>query len=219
MDSLKTLFEYFVDKVGDKCTVKKFNRKANIFSEAHSQDYVYIVKSGQVEINKITLNWDDRILFLLSEGYVLNEEILFSDNSNCATNCIAFTKVELYCITKQQLLKEMRDDFLISQYIFKNSNIKLTRMYRQIKNAGSNITLEKKIVSKLWKLSLDYGKETEKGILIDMAVTSSVIAKMVGAKRESVSRKLSDLKKENIIEIDYDSIIILDSEKLSEKMK
>ncbi len=212
MHNFIKVYNYFIKELEDKWIIKKYQKKENIFSDGDKKEKIYIIKSGEVEINKCTLDWDKRIIFILSEGYILNEEILLSEKSNCTTNAKAYTDVELYSIDKSEIIKKMREDFKLTEYILYNSNMKLKRAYRQLKNTGTSVNLDKKIVSKLWKLSLDYGVEIEEGILIDIPITSTIISKMIGAKRESVSRKINLLKKKGIINIKDEKIIILDYE-------
>lgn len=210
MEKFTEKFDYFIGRINSKLVLKKYEEKQIVFSEGNSDENVYIIKSGKIEVNKCTLNWEERIFFILDTGYILNEEVLLSQKSSCATSCRAFMDSEIYVINKNELIKFMQNDFSVMEYIFLNSNKKLKRTYRQLKNSGTNVNLDKKILSKLWKLSLDYGIEVENGILIDLRISSTIIAKMIGAKRESVSRKLNSLKKSGIIDIKNEKIIILD---------
>ncbi len=217
MEEDMELFEYFKNQMYDYINIKNFEKGSLIFNESESLDNVYIVKSGTVEMFKITKSWDERIIFLLSEGMILNEEVLFSDKSYCNTCCRAFARAKVYIIPKNRLLEAMKKDSKIMEYVCRNSNIKLARVYRQLKNSGSNISIEKKVSSKLWKLSQDFGVKDVEGIRIDLSLTSTTIAKMIGATRETVSRCLNSFKKEKIISINSDTIIILDLELLENK--
>ncbi len=210
------LLEYILSKFGEHVTIKAYEKNELIFNESDVTENIYLVRSGKVELYKLTKNWEERLLFILAKGALLNEEILFSESSKCSTCCRAFDNVQIVVIPKNVILREMKNDFKLVEHIFNCQSIKLKRTYRQLKNSGTNVTINKKVASKLWKLSLDYGIETKNGIFIDISLSSSIISKMVGAKRETVSRCLNGLKKEEVIKIDGDSITILKPEVLKD---
>ncbi len=208
--------EYLLANLGEFANVKSYKKNDLIFNESDNEENVYFVKSGKVEVYKLTKNWEERLVFILSDGQTLNEEVIFSKTSECATCCRAYDNAKVVTIPKSILLKQMQKDPKVLQYIFECSSSKLTRTYRQLKNSGTNVTIDKKIASKLWKMALDYGIETKEGIFIDISLTSAILSKMVGAKRETVSRSINTFKKEGILKLDGDRITILDFKALSE---
>ncbi len=208
--------EYILSRFGEYATVKVFDKNELIFNESDVTENIYLIKSGKVEVFKLTKSWEERLLFILAKGSILNEEILFSESSKCSTCCRAFDNTQVVIIPKSVILREMKTDFKLVEHIFSSQSLKLKRTYRQLKNSGTNVTINKKVASKLWKLSLDYGIETKNGIFIDISLSSSVISKMVGAKRETVSRCLNTFKKEGVIKIEGDSITILKTDILKE---
>ncbi len=208
--------EYLLTNLGEFANVKSYKKNDLIFNESETEENVYFVKSGKVEVYKLTKNWEERLVFILSDGQILNEEVIYSKTAECTTCCRAYDNAKVVTIPKSVLLKQMETDPKILRYIFECTSSKLTRTYRQLKNSGTNVTIDKKIASKLWKMALDYGIETKEGIYIDISLTSAIISKMVGAKRETVSRCINSFKKEGILKLDGDRITILDFKALSE---
>lgn len=219
MDNSNELFTYFINEMGEYSSIKKFGKNELIFNEDEYMEYIYIVISGKVEVFKLTKSWDERLLFILHDGEILNDDLLYSKTTECVTCCRAYTNVKVMSIKKEILLKQIEKDKKIMEYVFSSMSLKLTRTYRQLKNSGTNVTIDKKIASKLWKLALDYGFETKNGIYIDLTLSSSIISKMVGAKRETVSRCLNKFKKEGILEISGDRIIVINNEELKQKFQ
>ena len=79
--------------------------------------------------------------------------------------------------------------------------------------------MEKRLAAKLWKLSKDYGIEAENGIIINMNISITYLADLLGSKRETISRSLKILLNENLIEYDNKKIKIINQEKLSQFFK
>jgi len=92
-------------------------------------------------------------------------------------------------------------------------------MYRQLKNATGVIKMEKRLAAKLWKLSKDYGVSCDNGIVINMNISITYLADLLGSKRETISRALKILLNENLIEYKDKKIKVISQEKLAEFFK
>jgi CRP/FNR family transcriptional regulator len=69
------------------------------------------------------------------------------------------------------------------------------------------------------KLAEDYGKRSSKGIELDLAISRQELANIVGTTRETAIRALAAFKKEHSIDIDKNTITIIDLEKVKEWFK
>jgi len=92
-------------------------------------------------------------------------------------------------------------------------------MYRQLKNATGVIRMEKRLAAKLWKLSKDYGVLCDNGLVINMNISITYLADLLGSKRETISRALKILLNENLIEYEDKKIKVISQEKLAEFFK
>ena len=75
--------------------------------------------------------------------------------------------------------------------------------------------MDKKLAAKLWKLSRDYGVKTEEGTLIDLNMSITYLADMLGSTRETVSRCMNGFKKKGMIIFQNRKIIVVDPKVLS----
>lgn len=75
------------------------------------------------------------------------------------------------------------------------------------------------MAAKLLKLSWDHGVEDEDGVRIDMNLTVTYLAEMLGSKRETVSRQVKKLNEQGLIMVKKNKFIIPDQEKLSKYFK
>ena len=113
----------------------------------------------------------------------------------------------------------MREDYTLVKNVMIAHERRINRLSRQLKNTASGISVEKKILSKLWKLSKDFGIQTKDGIEIDMNLSITFLADMLGVPRESASRACSSLVKEELIRINDKRITIQNPEKLAQMYK
>lgn len=70
------------------------------------------------------------------------------------------------------------------------------------------------LYSTLIRLANSYGQETEDGILINKHLTNQEIAHFCATTRESVNRQLTELRRNNVIQIEHGLITILELDTL-----
>ena len=157
-----------------------------------------------------------KIIFILGSSSIINDYAI--DDLPSSVNCEVFEKSQILSIDKNKFLEIMQDDFELTKIFIKSQAIKIRRLYRQMKNS-TPIKVEKRVAAKLWKLAKDYGEEVEEGTLINLNISITYLADMFGAPRETISRALKFLSKENLIINDNKKIIIRDKDRLSKFFK
>ena len=108
----------------------------------------------------------------------------------------------------------MENDFALTQAVINQYCSKLRRTYRQLKNAPTNIAMERKLAAKLYRLCRDYGVQIDEGYLIDLPLTVSYLSQLLGAQRETVSRALKKLIAANLVEYENKKIKVISIEAL-----
>ena len=194
---------------------KKLKKSQLLFAERQSIDNIYIVLEGKVTLYRLSEKGQKRIIYILNKGEIINE-IIF-DNLTASINCEGFEDCEIIGITKVDLLNIMQQDFKLTEVILYSMSKKIRRLYRQIKNTVPT-KMDKRVAAKLWKLSKDYGIETEEGVLINLKISITYLADMLGSSRETISRAVSQLEKMDMIKIEHRKFIV-NREKLSQYFK
>ncbi|GAA0716659.1 Crp/Fnr family transcriptional regulator [Clostridium malenominatum] len=183
-----------------------------LFSEREMVDNIYIVLKGKVTLYRLSEVGQKRIIYILNKGEVINEVIF--DDLPASINCEGFEDSKILSFNKKCFLKVMEEDFEFTKSILYSMGRKIRRLYRQLKNAVP-IKMDKKLAAKLWKLSKDYGVETEGGTLINLDITVTYLADMLGSSRETISRCISNFEKDGLIEFKGRKIVIKDRNVLS----
>lgn len=196
--------------------IVKFKKGEHIFREKEEINRIYIVIEGNVSIYKFSETTYKKIIFILGENCILNEGIV--DNFKASVSCEAFEESQVLSINKKDFLGIMEGDFELTKKVIEGLSKKSRRMYRQIKNSTS-LKIEKRIAAKLWKLSKDFGVEEQEGKRIGLNISVTYLSEMFGIPRETVSRGLNKLIKENLIAKNNKNIFIIDEVKLSEYFK
>lgn len=206
-----------LNKLRDFGEIRKYKAGSHLFRDKEDINTLYIVISGSVSLYKLNESGNKRVIFILGKGKMINDVII--QDLPTSINCEVFEEADILTYDKYIFLSIMEDDFLLSKNIICSLAIKVRRMYRQLKNATGVIRMEKRLAAKLWKLSKDYGVACDDGVLINMNISITYLADLLGSKRETISRSLKILLNENLIQYDNKKIKVVNQEKLSEFFK
>lgn len=209
------IFESIEDKtlglIRDSVLIRNLKKSQLLFSERQSVDNIYIVLEGKVTMYRLSEKGQKRVIYILNKGEMINEVVF--DNYTASINCEGFEDSKIISISKVDLLNIMQQDFKFTEVILYSMSKKIRRLYRQIKNTVPT-KMEKRVAAKLWKLSKDYGVETEDGSLIDVKINITYLADMLGSSRETISRAIKELEKMDMVKIENRKFIV-DREKLN----
>ena len=79
--------------------------------------------------------------------------------------------------------------------------------------------MDRKIAAKLWKLGRDFGIPRKDGTEIDINMSVTLLADMLGTSRENTSRLLKNMMAQGLIRHEKKRIIIRDMTRLSHYYK
>lgn len=179
-----------------KCKSLRLNKGETLFREREAVKNIYIVLKGKVTMYRNTEEGQRRVIYILSDGAFINEVIF--DGKTASISCEAFEDSEIITIDREELLKLMEFDFVLTKNIIDSMGKKIRRLYRQLKNTTA-IRVDKKVAAKLWKIAADHGVEIQEGTRIDINITITYLADMMGHSRESISRAMKLLEGEGLV--------------------
>ena len=180
--------------------------KEILFNERDIVDKVYFLKSGKISIFKMSENGERKIIFILRSGEIINE-ISFDNTKSTTIGCEAFDKaIILECMGKD-FIKVMEEDFTLTKNILISTQNRNRRLYRQLKNSIS-IRIDKKLAAKLYRIGKEFGVCKGEWTLLNVNLTITYIADMLGCKRESLSRAMKILQDEKLVKIEGKKVYI-----------
>lgn len=213
LEMFNNISESTIGKILEESDVKEHRAGEILFEDKEDVFTVYFVLKGIVSLYKINECGQKKVIFMLGKGKIINEVII--KELPASINCEIFEDAVILGIKKEKLLNIMKEDFDLCKNIIISLSSKTRRLYRQLKNIPSSIKIEKRLAAKLYKLAKDYGVEHEDGIVIDMEISITYMADLLGSQRETVSRAMKVLQKNNLINYKSKKIIISNFEKLA----
>ncbi|HET7710525.1 MAG TPA: Crp/Fnr family transcriptional regulator [Thermoanaerobaculia bacterium] len=176
---------------------RRYAKDDVVFHADESGDVFCLIKEGQVKITMISPEGKEIILSMLGPGDFFGEMALIDDEPRSAT-VVATEPLELVTIWRTDFLKILAENFSITRKI-------LAELSRRLRDASARIeslaTMD--VYGRLARYFLDqarhHGKQLDNGYVAVSRPTHQSIANMIGTSRETVSRLMHDLMKQNLL--------------------
>jgi CRP-like cAMP-binding protein len=176
---------------------RRYAKDDAVFHADEIGDVFYLIREGQVKVTMISPEGKEIILSILAAGDFFGEMALFDNEPRSAT-VIAIEPLEVVSIWRTDFLHILSENFSITQKV-------LGELSKRLRNASNRIeslaTMD--VYGRLARFFLDLARQSGKVLDNDyIAVirpTHQAIANMIGTSRETVSRLIHDLMKQNLL--------------------
>lgn len=211
--SIQGAGEETIRRLYEQGTLRRYEKGESVLHAKKHTDCVCFLISGKVIEYNMTLQGKRKILFVFGEGALLNDTII--SRHTPAIYCDTIETSTVLQIPNDRFVEIMKEDYPFCLAIMKEQEKKYQRLVHQLKNSVGNINMDRKIAAKLWKLGRDFGisRGDETEIDIDMSVT--LLADMLGTSRENTSRLLKIMMEQGLIRREKKRIIIRDMSSLA----
>lgn len=209
------LEDQLIDKIAELTIIKKYAKNEMVFFEGDPGEAIHFVKSGKVKIFKTSEGGREIIINILSPGDIFAEVTLFQRNVNYPASVEVIEEGEIGFIRNRDLERLIAVNPQLAMDLLRAMTNKLKEVQQRIRELGSDDAIEKTIRI-LITLSKNHGSKTNDGIALCKNITRQDMASLVGTTRETMSRILSRLSKEGLIDINGRTIVIRDVDALEE---
>lgn len=192
---------------------RRYKKGQIIFFEGDVSDKFYIINKGKIKIYKYTKEGKEQILYILSEGDFLGYLSLLK-KGKFDFNAEALEDVSVCLLTKDDFDNIVKKTPEISLRILENLHDRLVSLENLVQTLSTK-DIEARIAGLLISFAKDFGSIDKSGTVIEMPLSREEMANYIGVTRETMSRKLSAMEEEGIIElVGNKKIVIKDKETL-----
>lgn len=202
----KSCTEEELNEIAKLMIVKRMEKKEILFYEGEPCEVIYFIKKGRVKTYKTTEDGREQIVNILTDGDMLPHVGLFG-KSNYPATASTLEDSELYLMYILQFTQFLEQSPSVTVKLLQELDGKIRDLQVRLTNVLSK-DMPDKVLSVLMDLAKKKGIKTDVGYRLDIELTHQDIANMVGTTRETVSRIISQLKKEQRIQLDHSSLII-----------
>lgn len=188
-------------------TQKWYPKGTLLFEQGDPARIVYFVKEGEVRISRITRDGKEVLIALLVPGDMFGEEVVFSVP---VRTTVATCKVRsMLCMAKGEDLYGLmtREPVLalnIAKYVSEQRDDAISEV-----EYISTLSVSERLLGLLQRLAVDHGIQTPLETTINVRLTQSDIASLIGSTRETVSVEMADLVRAGVIRMERHFIVLV----------
>jgi len=187
---------------------KLYEPEELLFSEGEPCEGFYIVLSGKIRIFKTSANGREQVLAMEGPGSSVAELPVF-DGGRYPASVAATEASEMIFISRRDFQAFCLEHPQVALKVLAVVGSRLRRLVGIIEEL-SFTTVRQRLVAHLLRLAEDIGNKTARGIEITLPGSHQDLAHQIGTVRELVSRNLSRLQAEGLLEVDARHIVVLD---------
>ena len=184
-----------------------------LFSEGEPCNGLHIIARGKVRIFKTSINGREQVLALNVPGESVAELPVF-DGGPYPASAAAVEDAEIAFISRRDFHAYCLEHPEVALKVLSVVGARLRRLVGIIEEL-SFTTIRQRLIAMLVKLAQSEGSKTERGIEFQLPATHQELANQLGTVRELISRNLTRLHAEGLLEVDARQIVVKDMKGLS----
>ena len=208
----RDLNEEELERIWNIAIQRSYLKRTPIFTEGSDKEAVFFIQDGLVKAFKTDENGHEQIVSFLKTGDLFPHTGFFNQSPYPAT-AEAIVDTKLLAIPIKSFEQLMLNTPQISIKVMRAMSDKIVEL--QVKLQGlTGQAVQDRGVAFLLKLAENNGTMQKGSVHIDIPMTHQEFASVIGTTRETVSRLLNQLRKENIVNTHRNGFIILDYDAL-----
>jgi CRP-like cAMP-binding protein len=187
------------EEAGIRVAERRYGAEDAIFAPGDPDGHLYFVLSGTVRLYKIYGDYKEATVALLKDGDVFGE-LRLQEGSGQTLSAQALTDVRVAVMRKSMLVEVAKADPELVMKLFSSLFERLEQSEEVIDRL-----LDREVSVRLTKLLQNlgdrFGETNGSATVLDMRLTHQDLANMIASTREAVSKVMSELQRDGLIEM------------------
>ncbi|WP_316569829.1 Crp/Fnr family transcriptional regulator [Neobacillus sp. YIM B06451] len=197
----RELEDHELDKIAEISLSREFSKGTHVFMQDDPLKNVYFVSNGKIKIYKSDVNGKEQIVSIQKKGDMFPHVGFFRKGAYPAYAEVLEPST-LVVVPIAEFEKVLIDNPELCIKLFRVLGEKIVDLQNRLEEQILNNTNEQ-IIKLLVRLGKNHGTVQPDGaIFLKAEFTNRDLANMIGTTRETVSRTLTKLKKDNLIKVD-----------------
>jgi CRP/FNR family cyclic AMP-dependent transcriptional regulator len=192
-----TLPQAELEKLSAMMARRPYKRGQVIFHQNDPGASVHLIESGRVKVVLATEEGDELLLRVLGAGELFGELALFEQRPRSAS-VLTLEATVTHVLERDVFLDFLRAHPDIALHLCGALANLIRRLTDQVEDLAL-LDVPRRLERKLLELAETHGQAEGEGIRIDLPLTQSELASMIGTSRVSVNHYLSSLERRGII--------------------
>jgi CRP-like cAMP-binding protein len=203
------------EEAGLRAVERRFGPRDTIFTPGDPDDQLYFLLSGTVRLYKIYGDYKEATTALLKEGGVFGKLDLVEGRWQDVF-AEAVTEARVASIQKSALERVIKSDPEFALKLFSSLSERL-RQSDEVIESLLHREVSTRLATLLLNLGERFGEDGQADVLIGVRLTHQELANMIASTREAVSKVMSELQRDGVIESRSRRIAILDRDALAKR--
>lgn len=196
-----------MDKIVNISISREYKRGSHVFMQEEPIENVYFIFEGKVKVYKSDINGKEQIVAILKKGEMF-PHVGFFRKGNYPAYSEVLENATLVVVPISQFENVLLENPELSIKVFKVLGEKIVDLQERLEAQILNNTYEQ-IIKLLITLGKKHGENLPDGFVkLKAEFTNRDLANMIGTTRETVSRTLTKMKKDELILVDTDGNMI-----------
>ena len=194
---LRNLSQFDLERIAAAATCARFGRHEKIFRRGESETNLMIMVSGRVKLSATSTDGQELLANIVERGHVFGE-IAVIDGKPRSYDATALEASELLIVKRKDLIPflEERPDICLR---FMETLCEGLRRSEALIQDAVFLNAGPRLARQLLRLVETYGRKDGDAICIDLAVSQSDLASLVGMTRESINKQLCNWRRAGVI--------------------
>jgi CRP-like cAMP-binding protein len=202
------------EEVGLRAVERRFGPKDTIFTPGDPDDQLYFVLSGTVRLYKIYGEYKEATTAMLRDGGIFGKINLVEGRWQDVF-AEAVTEARVASIQKASIERAVKNEPEFALKLFSSLSERL-RQSDEVIESLLHREVSTRLATLLVNLSERFGEENGSSVALDVRLTHQDLANMIASTREAVSKVMSELQRDDIIEARSRKITIINKGALVE---
>ncbi|MHA6252856.1 Crp/Fnr family transcriptional regulator [Oceanobacillus sp. CAU 1775] len=213
----KNLTDIEMEPVLEIARNRKYRQGTHLFMQGDPLSNVYFILSGKIKIYRTDVQGKEQIINVLGENSMFPHQGFFR-NDNYPAHAEVLEEASLVYIPIPLFEQFLITNPEVSVKVFGVLGDMIVDLQNRLEEQILNNTYEQ-IILLLLRLVTSHGEEvSENQYRITTQFTNKDLANMIGSSRETVSRTLTQLKKNNLIVSDKNGYLFVDRDALQDEL-
>lgn len=188
-----TLSEKELESLSQIAYLKKLKKNENLFCENDEALVFFFIVYGKMKIFKLSPSGDERTLHIHSDGESLAEAAVF-DLQKYPAHCKSLSESLVICIPRQELFRLIEKHSELSIKMLSAYSRRLREFVALIEYMSFD-DIKKRLAKYILREAQVIGTKT----VCQLKISKKELASLIGTTPESLSRALTELKKQNLV--------------------
>jgi CRP/FNR family transcriptional regulator len=196
----------------ERTTIRRLGPGELLFSEGEPCAGLYVVISGRVRIFKTSSSGREHVLAIEGPGRSIAELPVF-DGGTYPASAAAVDESQLLFVSRSDFRACCMEHPEVALKLLQVVGSRIRRLVGIIEEL-SFTTLRHRLISWLLREAKAHGRPGEGGVVFELNISHQELATRVGTVRELVSRNMSRLQAQGLIQVQGHEVTILDQDGL-----